>query len=236
MVSLVYTTKKGNAATDSLKVAEKFGKRHDNVLATYRKLEISDDFNALNFKEIPYTDSRGRQKAKLVMTRAGFIRLVFGFTGKKAAAFKEDYITEFDRMEQQLRSLADDSPIIDLLAHTSRQVQVANSKSINNHQYLLGGVNGVIQYNRQNCKLHTGKRPSEIKADAKLRGLPSRLRTSAKEVLRHDEPETACCMSLADEMVRRGASLNEAAAVTIGAKAVFAGIMQLGFRPAQLSS
>ncbi|HCM1919319.1 TPA: Rha family transcriptional regulator, partial [Salmonella enterica subsp. salamae serovar 28:r:e,n,z15] len=32
----------------------------------------------------------------------GFVFLVMGFTGKKAAAFKEAYIAEFDRMENEL--------------------------------------------------------------------------------------------------------------------------------------
>ncbi|ACY84441.1 antirepressor protein [Edwardsiella piscicida] len=36
------------------------------------------------------------------MTKDGFVFLVMGFTGKKAAAFKEAYIAEFNRMEAQL--------------------------------------------------------------------------------------------------------------------------------------
>lgn len=236
METLVFSTKKGNVATDSLKVAAKFGKRHSNVIATYNKLEISPEFNALNFKHIPYTDSRGREQTKLVMTRAGFVRLVFGFTGKKAAAFKEEYITEFDRMESQIRSLSDDSPVINLLEHTQRTIQVANSKSVNNHQYMIGGVGSVIEYNRKNCQLHTGKRPNEIVKAAKEAGLPSKQRVSAKEVLRHTEPETACAMSLADQMVRCGADIEQAAAVTVQAKQVFAGMMKLGFKPSQLAA
>ncbi|OAH95758.1 hypothetical protein AZH52_01600 [Proteus mirabilis] len=36
------------------------------------------------------------------MTKNGFVFLVMGFTGKKAAQFKEAYISEFDRMEAEL--------------------------------------------------------------------------------------------------------------------------------------
>lgn len=36
------------------------------------------------------------------MTKDGFVFLVMGFTGKKAAAFKEAYIAEFNRMEAGL--------------------------------------------------------------------------------------------------------------------------------------
>ncbi|HGJ5890835.1 MAG TPA: Rha family transcriptional regulator [Arsenophonus apicola] len=38
------------------------------------------------------------------MTKNGFIFLVMGFTGKKAAQFKEAYIAEFDKMESELNS------------------------------------------------------------------------------------------------------------------------------------
>ncbi|EOL3954581.1 Rha family transcriptional regulator, partial [Escherichia coli] len=46
-----------------------------------------------------------------------FVFLVMGFTGKKAAAFKEAYIAEFDRMEKQLweqKQLALSSPAMNI--------------------------------------------------------------------------------------------------------------------------
>lgn len=39
------------------------------------------------------------------MTKDGFVFLIMGFTGKKAAAFKEAYIAEFNRMEAELYSI-----------------------------------------------------------------------------------------------------------------------------------
>jgi Rha family phage regulatory protein len=36
---------------DSMRVAEHFGKRHDNVLRDYDRLECSDAFRRLNFEE-----------------------------------------------------------------------------------------------------------------------------------------------------------------------------------------
>lgn len=247
MSDIVFQTKKGNVATDTLKVATKFGKRHSHVLRDVRVIlahraeneaegnvpKSGPNTEGAIFHPWGYIDGKGRQQEMYLLNRAAFTLLVLGFKGKKAAAFKEEYVREFDRMEVELRSFNNDAPL-NLLDHANREVQVANSKSINNHQYMLGGVNGVVQYNRQNCLLHTGKRPTVIRKEAKERGLPSRLRTSAKEVLRHTEPETACCMSLADEMVRRGASLEQAAIVSVQAKQVFAGLLHLGFRPQQL--
>lgn len=46
--------------TDSLTVAEVFGKRHDAVLRDIRNLECSEEFNLHNFAEINYTDERNR--------------------------------------------------------------------------------------------------------------------------------------------------------------------------------
>ena len=236
MESIVFRTQKGNPATDTRRVAAAFGKTHGNVLQSLDNLEISEEFNRLNFHSIKILDGRNREQRAVMMTRAGFVRLVMSFTGKKAAAFKEQYIAQFDAMEVELRSLKGDQPEVNLLDHARREIQVANSKSINNHQFLLGGVESVIDYNRTNCKLHTGKLPNELLADAKARGVKSRLRSSAKELMRHEKPEIACCMSLADQLVRGGASLQQAAAVTIQAQGVFAGMLRLGFRPSQLSS
>lgn len=234
MEAIVYTTKKGNAATDTRRVAKAFGKSHDNVLKAVDALEISPEFDGVNFYATSYTDQSNRQKRMIMMTRAGFVRLVMAFTGKKAAAFKEDYIAQFDAMEGELRGLHGDSPEINPLDHVRRDVQIANSKSINNHQYLFGGVGSVIEYNRTSCFLHTGKRPNELLKDAIARGVKAKLRTSAKELLRHEAPETACAMSLADQLVRNGATIQQAAAVSNQAKELFAGIMRLGFRPTQL--
>lgn len=48
------------AMTDSLKVAEYFGKRHDNLLQRIENLGCSKEFNALNFKAAKYTDEQGK--------------------------------------------------------------------------------------------------------------------------------------------------------------------------------
>lgn len=105
MEQIVFKTKKGNPATDSLSIAKGFGKTHGNVLQAIDGLECDADFNRMNFHSINYTDSRNRKQRRVVMTRDGFAFLVLGFTGKRAAKFKQDFIEQFDRMETQLKSL-----------------------------------------------------------------------------------------------------------------------------------
>ncbi|ENF2593391.1 Rha family transcriptional regulator [Salmonella enterica] len=97
------TIKNGRAVTTSIAIAEFFGKRHDNVLRAIANIECSEKFNALNFEDVTYTDAKGEKRPMYQITKNGFVFLVMGFTGKKAAAFKEAYIAEFDRMESELR-------------------------------------------------------------------------------------------------------------------------------------
>ncbi|EFJ8857275.1 transcriptional regulator [Escherichia coli] len=97
------TIENGRAVTTSIAVAEFFRKRHDDVLKKIRQLDCSLDFNARNFADVTYTDAKGEKRPMYQITKNGFVFLVMGFTGKKAAAFKEAYIAEFDRMETELR-------------------------------------------------------------------------------------------------------------------------------------
>ncbi|MFE9945425.1 Rha family transcriptional regulator [Bacillus velezensis] len=99
--------------TDSLMVAEVFGKRHDTVLRDIRNLDSSKEFNLHNFAEVDYQDDRNRTYKKYLIKRDGLTFLVFGYTGAKAAIFKEKYIAEFNRMENELQKLNQPSYMID---------------------------------------------------------------------------------------------------------------------------
>jgi Rha family phage regulatory protein len=88
----------------SRKVAEVFGKEHKNVLAAIENCGCSEDFNRLNFKPTTYKDSQGRKQPEVLLTKDGFAFIVMGFTGRKAAHFKEAYIRRFNEMEQFIQS------------------------------------------------------------------------------------------------------------------------------------
>ncbi|HGJ5878257.1 MAG TPA: Rha family transcriptional regulator, partial [Arsenophonus nasoniae] len=98
----------GKTVTTSKDVADYFGKRHDNVIRAIISLDCSLEFHSLNFEEMVFQAEIGsgatRESKIYHMTKNGFIFLVMGFTGKKAAQFKEAYIAEFDRMEAELHS------------------------------------------------------------------------------------------------------------------------------------
>jgi Rha family phage regulatory protein len=109
MEELVYL-KKDEMLTDSLKVAEIFQRRHDDVIKSVEKLierneEASKDnriFSDISrqFIKTRYKDEQGRWQTKYMMNRDGFSLLVMGFTGKKAHEWKLKYIEAFNKMER----------------------------------------------------------------------------------------------------------------------------------------
>ncbi|MGT3282393.1 Rha family transcriptional regulator [Yersinia enterocolitica] len=95
----------GKAVTTSHAVAEYFHKLHKNVLQKIEALDCSPEFTSANFSARVENIKAGavnRDSKYYEMTKDGFVFLVMGFTGKKAAAFKEAYINEFNRMEAEL--------------------------------------------------------------------------------------------------------------------------------------
>lgn len=88
--------------TSSLAVASYFGKQHKNVIQKIASLECSAEFTELNFQLSEYIDASGRKLPCYQITRDGFAFLAMGFTGKRAAQFKEAYINAFNQMEKQL--------------------------------------------------------------------------------------------------------------------------------------
>ncbi|MEJ8306635.1 Rha family transcriptional regulator [Saccharibacillus sacchari] len=99
MTQLVYI-ENGKTVTDSLTVAETFGKRHADVMRSIVHMECSAEFTERNFALSTYADPSGRSLPRYIITQDGFSFLAMGFTGKEAARFKEMYIREFGRMAQ----------------------------------------------------------------------------------------------------------------------------------------
>ena len=109
MDELVYL-KNDEMLTDSLKVAEIFQRRHDDVVKSVEKLivkneEVAKDNRTFSdiskqFIKTRYKDEQGRWQTKYLMNRDGFSLLVMGFTSKKAHEWKLKYIAAFNAMEK----------------------------------------------------------------------------------------------------------------------------------------
>lgn len=85
--------------TTSKVVADVFGKPHRNIARDIRSLSCSEEFSLLNFEQSEYTTERGKTYKCYNITKDGFFMLAMGFTGKKAAYWKEEFIKEFNRLQ-----------------------------------------------------------------------------------------------------------------------------------------
>lgn len=104
--TLVYL-KQDEAVCDSLQVAEKFGKRHANVMrdiSNQLKNELVRERNL--YRQSNYIDAKGEVRPMYLMNRQGFEILVMGFTGEKALEWKLAYSDAFCKMEAIIREKA----------------------------------------------------------------------------------------------------------------------------------
>lgn len=103
--------RKGEPVVSSRKVAEIFGKNHDDVLKSVRSLveglgEISESERAkFTLIEASYKNKQNKKMPEYFMNRSTFSLLAMGFTGKKAFQWKIKYISAFDEMENFIQSL-----------------------------------------------------------------------------------------------------------------------------------
>lgn len=99
-------SKDGRLVTTSQSVADYFDKQHKDVLRKIDMLDCSPEFTSANFcadvQTVEIGNGAERESRCYLITKDGFMFLVMGFTGKKAARLKEAYIAKFNAMEAEL--------------------------------------------------------------------------------------------------------------------------------------
>jgi Rha family phage regulatory protein len=156
--------------TTSTDLAKCFHKRHDNLLRKIESLECSADFHALNFEEMIIDVEVGkgatRQDRAYRITRDGFVFLAMGFTGSKAAQFKEAYINAFNQMEKQLNeqkqlpATTDDLALAEtdkyqLLNNIVKSMQIQSDPVVVPSKELIDLIQAVRMYQQQIARLQT---------------------------------------------------------------------------------
>lgn len=121
----IFADRHDTARANSLMVAEYFGKQHKDVLKSIRDMDCSEEFRRRNFAQSSYINDQNKKQPCVAMTRDGFMFLVMGYRGKKAAAIKEAYIKQFNEMERFIKTLVETRQEFPLLT--------ANIKLINEH-------------------------------------------------------------------------------------------------------
>lgn len=95
------------AVTDSLTIAEMFGKRHDNVMADIEnqiaKLNEADEekWGVLNFQETQYQHPQNKQwYQKYNLTEDGFAIVAMSYVTAEAMKMKIKFLQEFKKMKE----------------------------------------------------------------------------------------------------------------------------------------
>lgn len=109
----------GELVVSSRKVAEDFGKPHNDVLKAIREA-IGGLGKISHTKEMFYKTTyihpqNGQEYPEYLMNRDGFSLVVFGFTGSKAFEWKIKYIEAFNAMEKKLKELSAPQTLDDTL-------------------------------------------------------------------------------------------------------------------------
>lgn len=106
MKDLVFKGESNQVLTNSLLVAEKFGKEHRNVMQSINSLINSAENSAVlkMFVISSYVASNNKENPMYIMNRDGFTLLAMGFTGEKALQFKLEYINAFNKMEETINN------------------------------------------------------------------------------------------------------------------------------------
>lgn len=123
MNELVFTQNE-SVLTNSLLVADKFGKAHKHVLDSIRKLVGTAENSAVlqMFVESQYLDENNKEQPMVIMNRDGFTLLAMGFTGKKAMQFKLDYIAAFNAMEKALKEQTKPKSHLEILVESAQEL------------------------------------------------------------------------------------------------------------------
>lgn len=119
----MFVDKHDTAKVDSRYVAELFEKSHAHVLRDIENLDCSDAFRQSNFGFTSYRDEQGKKRPCCTMTRDGFVFLAMGYRGKKAAQFKELYISRFNKMESFIKTLVSARQEFPLLTENIRLIK-----------------------------------------------------------------------------------------------------------------
>jgi len=103
--------------TDSLTIADTFGKEHKNVKRDIEEViskigELKNDeeakrlrinFDTLKFERIEYIDVRNRTQTKYLLNFDAFMLVTMGYTTQRAMLVKVGYINAFNRMKEELQ-------------------------------------------------------------------------------------------------------------------------------------
>lgn len=148
MSQLVFV-ENNQVVTDSLTIAEVFGKDHDNVLRDIRNqieklIEAGEKkFSLLNFEESDYKNERGRKYPKINLTEEAFALVAMAYVTPEAMKMKVKFINEFRYMREQLsqpKALSERQALVQslkLTAELAEEVEEVRAIAMNHDNKII---------------------------------------------------------------------------------------------------
>jgi Rha family phage regulatory protein len=124
---------------DSRLIAKEFGRRHDNVLQTLKKLLEDETISLLECKERKY-QKLGRQYPCYELNEAGFLKAMPFIGGKKSREGQKHLVDEFLRIRNQLERQAKER---ETLAYQVARISGKDSRGI-----LTDAIQQFVDYAR----------------------------------------------------------------------------------------
>ena len=140
--------------TNSIQVADYFGKRPSNV---NQRISSLVKRGRLKIKPSYYLNQQGKEQKYYELNRDQFLLVVMGFTGDKADQFKADFITLFNQMEseniywlQQRHLSTDATKLANESIHLLREKLLLQYPDSKTGTFAFQNIQGAI------CKTATG--------------------------------------------------------------------------------
>jgi len=208
-----------------------------NEVVVFKKINNPKFFDELTNQSLV---GFGRFSSSVTLiSESGLYKLILRSNKPEAEKFS-DWVTG-DILPKLRQSIEDylvlKKASVEIGRHLDVEQQKFESKRINGINISAVGVKGTVKYNRDSCRDHSGRTPSQLKKWAADNGVPASKRTSGKEVLRLVDMPTASSMSLTDSLVSSGISYDKALEVSNSAgKELFKKLIEIGVEPKELYS
>ena len=188
-------------------------------------------------KGIAIVNTAVGEQEMLTINEAGLYTLIIRSNKPEARKFKRWITHEVLPQIRKTGKYDPNQPVaLPLIAHTSREIQVAMSKAVSGFKFRRGGKLGCVKYHTRHCKAITGKTPKAVKAEGKRRNLSATICRSALEVLRNIQPSKASVASFDNHLVALGYDEGKVFNLGLQAETVFKGMLEMGVVPLELKA
>lgn len=119
----------GQALTDSLIIADHYGKEHFNVMAAVRGVidDLPELEGELTFQLASYVDAQNKERPFYRMNRDGAILLTNTFKGRKARQKQWQFIQLFNAMEKHIKE-GEPSPVQTVATQTAKALELVTER------------------------------------------------------------------------------------------------------------